>query len=235
MTSLCAAKETLMNDLTAPQARVVAFLRGFLGEHGYPPTHAEIAAGLGFRSPNAAAEHLKLLLKKGVVEVTPGLSRGLRLSAVFLDAVPKARAAGKPVRAAALAMDLAVIGRVAAGQPVLADEHVMRRVAIDPRVFRPTADYLLAVRGDSMVDAGILNGDLVAVHRVPRVAEGSIAVVRLDDEVTVKRWRVRSGRVVLEPANRTLKPMIIDPARTHVAIEGLVVGVLRADALAPAR
>jgi repressor LexA len=211
-----------MRALTRSQARVTAFIRQFVAKQGYPPTHAEIAAGLGFRSPNAASEHLRLLAKKGVVALAPGVSRGVRLLDKGSD------------RSASDESGLPLIGQVAAGQPILAEENVERRVKIDPAVFGSRADYLLRVRGDSMIEAGILSGDLVAVRRSPSVRDGEIAVVRIEDEVTVKRWRSikdRSGtKVSLEPANAALRPLVVDPRRVTVAIEGLVVGLLRLSA-----
>jgi repressor LexA len=206
-------------SLTERQARVMAFIRDFAAQRGYPPTHAEIAAGLGFKSANAATEHVRRLAGKGALTIEPGLSRGLRLAARGAKAAAVTHA--PPV--------LPVIGEVAAGQPILAQENVERTVDVDAALFRPRADFLLRVRGDSMIEAGIEPGDLLAVHKTPEVRDGQIAVVRLDDDVTVKRFhRIASSRsIVLEPANRTLSPTVVDPARVNVAIEGLVVGLLR--------
>jgi repressor LexA len=220
--------------VTPRQARVVDFIRAFLAQKGFPPTQAEIAAGLGFRSQNAAADHLRLLARKGVLRVEPGLARGLRL----LQPEPVGGAARKAVRSAQAAARaspatraLPLIGEVAAGQPILAQANVERDVELDPALFSPRADFLLRVRGESMVEAGIRSGDLVAVHRTPVARDGQIAVVRLDDDVTVKRWRTRThGRkkeVVLEPANAALSAVVVDPARVQVAVEGIVVGLLR--------
>ncbi len=210
-----------MHELTKSQARVLHYIRDFCTERGFPPTHKEIAEGLGFNSPNAAGEHLRLLVKKGVVTIEPGVSRGLRI-------VGERPAVREPARR----HELPLIGQVAAGQPILAEAHIERTVAVDPALFQGHADYLLRVRGDSMIEAGILPGDLLAIQRTPRVRDGQIAVVRLEDEVTVKRWhqagRGSAARVVLEPANAALKPMTIDPRRTTVAVEGLVVGLVRA-------
>jgi repressor LexA len=223
--------------VTIRQARVVDFIRAFLADKGFPPTQAEIAAGLGFRSQNAAAEHVRLLARKGVLRVEPGLARGLRL-------LPQAQAGGKSgtarktvrsaeaaARAPAGAPALPLIGEVAAGQPILAQENVEREVELDPRLFSPRADFLLRVRGESMVEAGILPDDLVAIHQTRVARDGEIAVVRLDDDVTVKRWRTRThGRkkeVVLEPANAALSAVVVDPTRVQVAVEGVVVGLLR--------
>lgn len=230
--------------VTPRQARVVDFIRAFLAEKGFPPTQAEIAAGLGFRSQNAAAEHLHLLARKGVLRVEPGLARGLKLlppaqadggtgaarrtTRPITARVPPAAAAALPPT---LPPKLPLIGEVAAGQPILAQENVEREVELDPALFSPRPHFLLRVRGESMVEAGIRSGDLVAVHRTPVARDGEIAVVRLDDDVTVKRWRTRTrGRrkeVVLEPANSALSAVVVDPARVQVAVEGIVVGLLR--------
>jgi repressor LexA len=214
---------------------VVDFIRAFVAEKGFPPTQAEIAAALGFRSPNAAADHVRLLAKKGVLTVEPGVARGLRL---VEGAKPATRAAtlSHAARAATLphaarAATLPLIGEVAAGQPILAVENVEREVELDPSLFSPRAHFLLRVRGESMVDAGIRPDDLVAVHRTPTARDGEIAVVRLDDDVTVKRWRTRTHgkrkEVVLEPANAALSAVVVDPTRVQVAVEGIVVGLLR--------
>lgn len=205
-----------MTTPTPRQSQVLDFIRNFLRHKGFPPTHAEIAAGLGFRSPNAAASHVRLLAKKGLLEVSEGVSRGLRF----------------PEGEAGEERGLPVIGRVAAGAPILAEPHVEARFDIDPSLFRPRADYLLRVRGDSMIEAGILTGDLVAVHRTRKVEPGVMAVVRLDDEVTVKHWRPRpDGLLALEPRNAAMRPIVVDPSSTEVVVEGTVVGVLRCGAV----
>ena len=211
-----------MTTPTARQARVLAFIRTFIERHGFPPTHAEIAKGLRFRSPNAAGEHLRLLARKGIVTLAPGVSRGLRIEPSASRAEAETAGAGS----------LPLIGQVAAGQPILAEQNVERNVEVDPGLFRPRAQFLLRVRGDSMIDAGILPGDLVAVSKTTTIRDGEIAVVRLDEDVTVKRWRsgrggAGAGKVVLEPANRAHEPIVVDPVRTQVVVEGRVVGVLR--------
>jgi repressor LexA len=204
---------------TARQQQVLDFLRRHVAERGFPPTIAEIAAHFGMRSPNAAAQHLRLLVRKGAIEVAPNLSRGIRVVA----------AAGA----------LPIVGRVAAGSPILAEENREGSLAIDPRAFRPRADYLLRVRGDSMTGAGILDGDLVAVHRTPEARSGSIAVVRVGgpgsvggaaEEVTVKRFRRQGARVSLLPENPRLRPLEVDLREEALAIEGIVVGVVRLSA-----
>ena len=157
-----------MSDLTPRQQAVFQFIQDFVREHGLPPTRSEIASAMGYRSVNAAEEHLRALARKGVLEVLTGASRGIRLRG---------------------GMGLPVVGRVAAGSPILAQEHIEARYQVDPQLFRPRADYLLRVRGMSMRDAGILDGDLLAVHRTPEAGDGSVVVARLGDEVTVKRLR----------------------------------------------
>ncbi len=215
---------------TSAQRRVVDFIRRFIAERGFPPTHAEIAAGLGFASATAAAQHLRLRVRKGVVAIEPGRSRGLKLLEAARDSVASL-ASLAPRGAREGVRRLPVIGEVAAGQPILAQQNLEREVELDGALFRAPADFLLRVRGDSMVEAGIESDDLVAVQRTPTVADGEIAVVRLDDEVTVKRFRLRGSgtarRVVLEPANARLQPFVVDPVRTQVVIEGRVVGLVR--------
>lgn len=194
-----------MPDLTSRQAEILAFLRSFIERHHRPPTRAEMADGLGFSSPNAAEEHLRTLERKGVIEMIPGAARGIRL-----------KSAGLPV-----------VGRVAAGNPILAQENIESHVRIDPRFFRPRADYLLRVKGMSMRDAGILDGDLLVVHKTSSAESGQIVVARLSDEVTVKRLQRRGNRVRLLPANPDFKPIDVDPRDDDFAIEGVGVGVLR--------
>lgn len=194
--------------LTARQARVLEFIREFMAENSMPPTRMEICAALGFASPNAAEDHLRTLARKGVLELLPGSSRGIRLK-------------GGP------AYGLPVVGRVAAGSPMLAEEHIEEYYAVEPRLFRPRADYFLRVRGMSMRDAGILDGDLLAVHAAPEARSGQLVVARVDGEVTVKRFRRRGNRVRLMPENPDFEPIEIDLRRSELVIEGLGVGVLR--------
>ena len=200
-------------SLTPRQAEILELIRRHLAETGFPPTRAEIARRLGFRSANAAEEHLRALARKGAIELRPGTSRGIRLPA------------GEVV-----ATGLPVIGRVAAGSPILAAEHVEDRYAIDPRLFRPAADYLLRVRGSSMRDAGILDGDLLAVRATPEAENGQIVVARLGDEVTVKRLkrdRRSPHRVVLRAENPDFPPIELDLRREQLVIEGIGVGLVR--------
>ena len=196
-----------MKQLTARQAEVLDLVRSHITETGYPPTRADIARELGFRSANAAEEHLKALARKGALEIVPGTSRGIRL----------------PVDEG-----LPVVGRVAAGSPLLAQEHIEETCNVPPEMFRPAADFLLRVEGDSMVDAGILDGDLLAVHKTPEAANGAIVVARIDDDVTVKRLRRKSRtRVVLEAENDAYSPIEVDLRSQNLVIEGLSVGVIR--------
>ncbi len=196
-----------MDSLTSRQTEILQMIRAFLAERGYPPTRHEIAQALGFRSVNAAVDHLKALARKGAIELLPGASRGIRLLSDH-DGLP-------------------VIGRVAAGNPILAEEHIETRYRLDPALFKPRADYLLRVRGLSMRDAGILDGDLLAVHRTTEARNGQIVVARIDDEVTVKRFRRRGRLVTLAPENPDFAPMEIDLRHQPLVIEGLGVGVIR--------
>lgn len=205
----------MRDKLTARQRQVLDLVREFIEESGMPPTRAEIAGALGFRSANAAEEHLRALARKGVIELVPGASRGIRLKE------PTREAAGLPL-----------VGRVAAGRPILAEEHIQGRYQIDPALFRPRPHYLLQVHGMSMKDAGILDGDLVAVHRTPEVRSRQIVVARLDDEVTVKRYRQEGKIVWLLPENADFEPIRVDLDQQAIIIEGVVVGVVRKD-LAP--
>jgi repressor LexA len=197
-----------MESLTPRQAQVLDLIRGYIIATGYPPTRADIAQELGFRSPNAAEEHLKALARKGAIEMIPGTSRGIRLP----------EPAGLPI-----------VGRVAAGRPILAEEHIEDRIDVAPGLFRPRADFLLRVRGDSMVEVGILDGDLLAVHRTPEAANGQIVVARIDDEVTVKRFqRTRHRhRILLLAENPNYAPLEVDLSQQSFAIEGLSVGIIR--------
>jgi repressor LexA len=178
-----------------------------------PPTRAEIAEHLGFRSANAAEDHLRALARKGAIELLPGASRGIRLAQAY---------AGN--------FELPVVGQVAAGNPILAAEHIEARHQIDPKLFKPQADYLLRVKGFSMRDIGILDGDLLAVHATPEARNGQIVVARLDDEVTVKRLKRQGSRVWLLPENPEFEPLEIDLRYQDLVIEGLGVGVLRTHA-----
>ncbi len=198
-----------MKKLTARQEQVLALVKAHIAESGYPPTRADIARELGFRSPNAAEEHLKALARKGVIEMIPGTSRGIRVPMPEPDGLP-------------------VVGQVAAGAPILAAEHIDETCEVPRDMFRPAADFLLRVRGDSMIDVGILDGDLLAVHKTPVARSGDIIVARIEDEVTVKRLRRKSRRrLLLIAENADYEPIEVDLAAQAFAIEGLSVGVLR--------
>ena len=204
-----------MEPLTDRQAEILRLVRELTEVSGFPPTRAEIARSMGFRSVNAAEQHLRALEKKGVIEIMSGASRGIRV----LDTRPSARHGRL--------MELPVIGRVAAGSPMLAEAHLQGRYQLDPNLFTPRADYLLRVRGLSMRDAGILDGDLLAVHRTHEARSGQIVVARLADEVTVKRYKRRGNSVQLLPENPDFEPIEVDLRRDSLAIEGIGVGVIR--------
>jgi repressor LexA len=195
-----------MEPLTPRQAEILHFIRTHAEIHGFPPTRLEICKAMEFQSPNAAEEHLRALARKGAIEMTPGASRGIRVR----------RSPGIPV-----------VGRVAAGSPILAVQHIEGHYRIDPQLFRPRADYLLKVRGASMRDAGILDGDLLAVHRTREFRSGQVVIVRLGDEVTVKRIRRQRQIVELIPDNPAFKTRVLDLRREPLVIEGIAVGIIR--------
>lgn len=199
-----------MTQLTPRQADILDLIQRCIDDSGMPPTRAEIARELGFRSANAAEEHLRALKRKGYIELIPGASRGIQLTS----------AAREPE-------GLPLVGRVAAGQPMLAAEHVEAHYRVDPGLFSLRPHYLLRVYGMSMRDAGILDGDLVAVCRTPEVRNGQIVVARLDEEVTVKRYRQRGTLVWLLPENPDYEPISVDLKQQAMVIEGVVVGVIR--------
>lgn len=199
--------------LTARQQQILDWIRVHIETAGMPPTRAEIAAGLGFSTASSAEDHLQALAKKGAIELRPGTSRGLRLR----------DHPGVPLQGT-----LPLVGRVAAGSPILAAEHIEGRYRVDPTLFSPNADFLLRVHGASMQDAGILDGDLLAVHKTAEARSGQVVVARLGDEVTVKRLRRRGRDIVLLPENAAFAPIEVDPARTTFAIEGIGVGLVRA-------
>ena len=186
-----------MTELTARQAEVLQLIADFLQATGFPPTRAEIAKQLGFRSANAAEDHLRALERKGYIEMLPGASRGIRLRE---------------------GLGIPVVGRVAAGNPILAEQHIQGRFQVDPSLFKPRADYLLKVRGMSMRDAGILDGDLLAVHRSAEARSGQVVVARLGNEVTVKRFKRQGNQVQLLPENPDFEPILVDLKRDFFAI-----------------
>ena len=204
-----------MDALTDRQSEILKLIRELMEVTGYPPTRAEIAERMGFRSVNAAEQHLRALEKKGAIEIAEGASRGIRVR----DSRPSARLGRL--------MELPVVGRVAAGSPMLAEEHLQGSYQVDPNLFTPRADYLLRVRGMSMRDAGILEGDLLAVHKTDDARTGQVVVARLADEVTVKRLRRRGHAVTLLPENPDFEPIEVDLRRDPLQIEGVAVGVIR--------
>ncbi|HXJ50945.1 MAG TPA: transcriptional repressor LexA [Burkholderiales bacterium] len=204
-----------MDALTDRQSEILKLIRELTEVSGFPPTRAEIAERMGFRSVNAAEQHLRALEKKGAIEISSGASRGIRVRD------------GRPASRAGRLLELPVIGRVAAGSPILAQEHVQERFQVDPNLFTPRADYLLRVRGMSMRDAGILEGDLLAVHRTQEARTGQVVVARLADEVTVKRFRRRGHAVQLLPENPDFEPIEVDLRSQPLVIEGIAVGVIR--------
>lgn len=202
-----------MKPLTDRQQEILAFIEQSLAQEGFPPTIAEIAAAFGVRSTNSIRGHLQALARKGVIELVPAASRGIRLLR------PPAE------------QGLPLIGRVAAGQPILAEEHIERYCSLGTELFNNRADYLLRVYGMSMRDAGILDGDLLAVKNTPEARNGQIVVARIDDEATVKRLRLQGSMAYLEPANPDFDVIEINLQRQTLVIEGEVVGVIRAEPL----
>ncbi|WDE05587.1 repressor LexA [Thalassomonas viridans] len=199
-----------MRQLTPRQSQIFDLIREQISETGMPPTRAEIADYFGFRSANAAEEHLKALAKKGFIEMIPGTSRGIRLSAEYIEEV-----------------GLPLIGRVAAGEPILAQEHIEDRYQVDANLFKPSADYLLRVNGESMKDIGIMDGDLLAVHQTKDVHNGQVIVARVEDEVTVKRFKREGNVVYLHAENEAFAPIKVDLREGHFNVEGIAVGVIR--------
>lgn len=199
-----------MLKLTSRQEEILEFIKDYLQETGFPPTRSEIAQKMGFKSPNAAEEHLRALARKGAIEMMPGTSRGLKL----------------PINEQ---LGLPIIGQVAAGSPILAEESIADYCDIPPDMFSPSADYLLTVKGTSMVDVGIYEDDLLAVHKTDRANNGDIVVARIDDEVTVKRLETSRSKykVNLLPENSDYEPIEVDLRDRDFAIEGISVGIIR--------
>lgn len=198
-----------MIKLTARQQQILDLIRDHIEDTGYPPTRAEIAKILGFKSANAAEEHLKALARKGAIEMVAGASRGIRLPDSY--------------------QGLPIIGRVAAGSPILAQEHVEDYCNIPENFFHPKADYLLTVQGESMKDIGIMDGDLLAVHRTNQARNGDIVVARIEEEVTVKRFKRERNKSIVElwPENPAFDVIEVDMRDASFTIEGLSVGVIR--------
>ncbi|MGI9274382.1 MAG: transcriptional repressor LexA [Endozoicomonas sp.] len=197
-----------MLKLTRRQAEILALIKSHIEESGFPPTRAEIARTLGFRSPNAAEEHLRALARKGAIEITPGASRGIR--------IPESEPEGLPI-----------IGQVAAGNPILAQEHIEDHLMLNADFFSPKADFLLRVKGMSMKNIGILDGDLLAVHKTTEARNGQIVVARIEEEVTVKRFEKLRDMILLHPENEEFDTIEVDPGKDFFTIEGLSVGVIR--------
>jgi repressor LexA len=208
-----------MIKLTARQEQILNLIKDAIENTGFPPTRAEIANELGFKSANAAEEHLQALARKGAIEIAAGTSRGIRLLGAHAESASKA-----PV---SLMMSLPLIGRVAAGSPILAQENLETSYSVDPALFSSKPDYLLKVRGESMRDAGIMDGDLLAVKKVDSAKNGQIVVARIGNDVTVKRYRKTGATVELLPENPDFKVITVDPEADEFALEGLAVGLMR--------
>jgi repressor LexA len=203
-------------ELTRRQQEILDFISTRIASNGMPPTRAEISEAFGFASPNAAESHLRALAQKGAIRLESGSARGIRLvTALEGFSVPSF-------------IGLPLVGRVAAGAPILAQEHVQRHYPIDPKMFSPCADFLLKVRGMSMINVGIFEGDLLAVHRCSEARDGQIVVARIDDDVTVKRLMRRTdGLIELIAENPDFSPIVVNPQRNSLAIEGIAVGLIR--------
>lgn len=215
-------------QLTDRQQAILDFLTAFQAGHGYPPTRAEIARAFGFSQARSAEDHLRALAAKGAIALEGGRSRGIRVLAGASAGAGSGDDEDAGGIVAADLLSLPLVGRVAAGAPILSDAHIAGRYALDRALFRPRPHFLLKVEGDSMREAGILDGDLIAVHRTPVAESGQIVVARLDDEITVKRLRRGAdGGLALLPANPDYAPISVDPVRQAFAIEGLHVGVIR--------
>ncbi|HGO5822926.1 TPA: transcriptional repressor LexA [Mannheimia haemolytica] len=209
----------MRKHLTARQQEIFDFVKNHIENTGMPPTRVEIAREIGFKSPNAAEEHLKALARKGYIEMLSGTSRGIRILVEDENEAANDEEDGLPL-----------IGKVAAGTPILAVEHVENHYPVNGAMFNPSADYLLKVNGNSMEKIGILDGDLLAVHKTNNARNGQVVVARVNDEVTVKRLEKKGSLVYLHPENDELKPIVVDPAQEYIEIEGIAVGVIRSNA-----
>jgi repressor LexA len=208
----------MAKNLTHRQREILKFISDHIDKHGFPPTRNDISAHFGFRSPNAAQSHLRALEKKEMLQIGRHRSRGIALTAPAIAQLPGAARRHIP---------LPLVGNVAAGSPILAEQNIEKKYQLDPNMFSPRPDYLLRVHGTSMRDVGILDGDLLAVHRTPEARNGQIVVARIDDEVTVKRFSRDAHRVWLSPENPAYEPIEIDLRQQELHIEGLGVGVIR--------
>lgn len=204
--------------LTKRQQEILGFISDHIDSAGFPPTRNDVSKHFGFRSPNAAESHLRALEHKGVIRIEAGRSRGITLTSLSASSLPATNALRTP---------LPLVGRVAAGSPVLAQENIENEYRVDPSLFSARPHYLLRVEGNSMINAGILDGDLLAVHRTPEAQNGQVVVARLDDEVTVKRFKRNGHRVSLLPENPEFQPILIDLRHQELVIEGRAVGVIR--------
>jgi repressor LexA len=213
--------------LTDRQQQILDLIHSAIARTGAPPTRAEIATELGFKSANAAEEHLQALARKGAIELVSGTSRGIRLRSEALRSINESRSAQFAAPLMALAqLALPLIGRVAAGSPILAQEHVDKTYYVENSLFQHKPDYLLKVRGLSMRDIGILDGDLLAVHRTNEARNGQVVVARLSDEVTVKRFMRNKNSIELHPQNPDYQTNVVEPGEPF-QIEGLAVGLIR--------
>ena len=210
-----------MQVLTERKNEILRFIAKHIEDTGFPPTRLDICSALGFKSPNAAETHLKALAKKGAISMVPGASRSIRL---ITNLVTTAQNLVEQ-------LSIPLVGRVAAGSPILAQEHLEAQYQIDPQLFPMAPDYLLKVRGMSMRNAGILHDDLLAVKRLSgglsETRDGQIVVARLEEDVTVKRFKRDGKKIVLLPENPDFEPIVVDPSQDFLAIEGLAVGVIR--------
>jgi repressor LexA len=210
-----------MQVLTERQNEILRFIAKHIEDTGFPPTRLDICSALGFKSPNAAETHLKALAKKGAISMVPGASRSIRLITNLVTTAQKL----------VEQLSIPLVGRVAAGSPILAQEHLEAQYQIDPQLFPMAPDYLLKVRGMSMRNAGILHDDLLAVKRLSgglsETRDGQIVVARLEEDVTVKRFKRDGKKIVLLPENPDFEPIVVDPSQDFLAIEGLAVGVIR--------
>lgn len=214
--------------LTERQQQILDLVQSAIERTGAPPTRAEIASELGFRSANAAEEHLQALARKGVIELVGGTSRGIRLKSDTLRALNQSRVKQFALPLPSLAqLTLPLVGRVAAGSPILAQEHIDKSYVVESSLFARRPDYLLKVRGMSMRDAGIMDGDLLAVQKAVDAKNGQIVVARLGDEVTVKRFRRGKQGIELLPENPDFEPIVVAEGDTSFALEGLAVGLIR--------
>ncbi len=203
-----------MKELTKRQGEVLDVIKDQIAKTGMPPTRVELARILGFRSANAAEEHLKALARKGAIEILSGTSRGIRVVGEHKNNQPEEEG-------------LPLVGMVAAGEPILAEEHVEAHYDVDPTLFHPGADFLLRVQGESMKDIGIMDGDLLAVHKTQNINNGQVVVARVEDDVTVKRFYREGSQVTLKAENQLFDPIKVDLECQSFDIEGIAVGVIR--------